>query len=195
MINRSIKHVKGITPKIKAILYLDNTLSSAVFYKIFFDFYTEKKFNFHVQVLNYDKITNYLPKLPSNSCFDLSLTRYFSYEEALKYAEMNEFNIFYHQESIENILSKSIGYFCQEKPFECLNYIKNCNNNSFTVVNLFQEIKNKEIIYYGHINQFKRQIEKSKFNKSENAIFNYLVDLNAQNPLALYNIFSTLKKL
>lgn len=71
------------------------------------------------------------------------------------------------------------------------------NNRSVHFVNLFQEIKSKEIVYYAYLNNLRRDPSRIKqpLRGYDSVIQKFVNKIDRDNSLALFNVINTVKKL
>lgn len=156
-------------------------------------------------------LINYFEKRPAcnvkiicSNEINFSKCSKFEYQQNYKFISNNDLeNIFNENfflesdltivaEPIEILLSKSLGILCKGKGIES---VENCIFSHPKFINIFKDVKLKEISYYIYLKNLNRIFNLTGLNKTEETLLDFLLEIDSKNSLAVFNVLNTFKKL
>lgn len=191
--SKALRNITKIRPSTRICVFLNESSISIVLYDLIAKFFENRPFK---EVVIYCKNRNIFSANDRFSFLDSNLLD-FDFEtltsnKALDWIKKEGFDIFVYPEILEYTVAKSLELMCYQDGMGAIDAIKFDNDK---VVNLFKDIKAKEIAYYIYLKNIKIISKKEKISEVKKALLNFLSDVDYKNGLALFNIVNILKKI
>lgn len=188
------RNITRVTPESRIFVFLEDSCSSIAIQLLLKYFGNRHVSRIEVFCKNTDVI-------PENSMFSVS-NRTFDGEahafenlqgsSGLEFCTKYQFDIFMYAESLEGVVCRSMELLCAGMGQKA---VENCGFEDTSTINLFGQIKDKEIAYYAYLKGMARVKRGDENNKIRSTLRGFLSEIDSKNGLALFNILSTFKKL
>ncbi len=114
----------------------------------------------------------------------------------IEYITKRKFKVACYMNPLESILSYSLEKMCLGDGLGAVENVLEKRHEGFRFINLFCNVKYKELTYFLYLKNFNLCSYKIKSRtKVNNIIRNFLLEIDNKNSLAFFNILNTLKKL
>lgn len=141
------------------------------------------QFNINVEILNNDfSIENERSIKRDNS-------------DIIQYCVENEYNVLIYFESLNCSIVESLELICKGYGSEAVDLFCKNKYKSLEIINIFENIKNKELLYYLKLNKIENKTTDKINDQIHETISNFITEIDDKNELAIFNIKNTFKKL
>lgn len=193
LFNKVFKQIHKITPSSNVLIILKNSPESPAFCDILNKFF-KKRLAASIKL-----ITNSIETFQNNELeickVPFQLNHNIMSDDMINYCKINFIDIVIYSEILEDIISRSLGLICAGNGHGAIHSAHIKQHEDIHILNPFFNIKEKEIMYYMHIENIKRQKVDTRIDKTHITLRRFLHDIDSRNSLALFNISNTLKKL
>lgn len=185
------RNITKITPASRIFVVLKESSSLVAIHMLLEYFRNRHVSRIEVFCKNMDMIPKNTMLSASRRALDSSVQR-LQGKAGLEFCIKNEFDTLVYAESLEDVVCGSMELLCAGMGQEA---VENCSFDNVSVINLFKEIKDKEIAYYAYLKGMARMKCNNENNKVRSTLRDFLSEVDSKNGLALFNILSTFKKL
>ena len=190
------KHLHGLTPDTRVLLYLSESHASAALCQILEKFFAKRA---RISVVAYCKNRELLIDCSFETCTeDLSddtVDNTEPGERVLQYCRDRSIGAVIYQRSLERIIAASLEMLCDGDGLSAVQNTITKSIDGVRLINPFCGVKEKEIAYYMYLNGIRRHGSHGPVSKVRRALVDFLYETEDKNGLALFNIINTLRKL
>ncbi|ORD99957.1 hypothetical protein A0H76_2610 [Hepatospora eriocheir] len=194
-----IKMIRACHPKTKILVYLKDSVSSYMFIEIFNEAVIKKKLKCDVEIIipNDFDISKYnfrIKKYNEISGYSENILEYNIPDYVIEYAKLQSIDIIYFQNVVELIAVYSLRTLCDNSE-TTLKFLTNSKIDGMLIINPFEEIRMKSVLYYCHIKNIKGKRDGGYFREEDKLIYNFINEMINVNDLVVYSILNSLRKI